>query len=274
MNWIKRHQAAWLRYYIARKKPGTGYQGLLRLLQLFCHRHGFTRQRHGKQKQKQSVLIEVRDDFVAEFHLQYHGFGPDCVYNVDETGFYYDMPPKYIWSARGGDANISTGEKHSMRMTAVLTVRSNGDKLPILFTIRGTPGGRIETSELPTYKRPLLCFVEPSVMLLDNFESHVSDASYRIVEEELSSFLCAIPPNATSICQPLDVGVMAPFKRYLRDEWLNEEMIDGEDGDDFDTPTAAEKRKAMVKRAIAAWDRVTATEIRNSFVKALPSIEE
>ncbi|RHY39562.1 hypothetical protein DYB30_000467 [Aphanomyces astaci] len=296
INWIKRHQAAWLRSYIARKKPG--YQGLLRLLQRFCHRHGFTRQRPGKQKHKQSVLIEVRDDFAAEFHRQYHGFGPDCVYNVDETGFYYDMPPKYIWSARGGDAKISTGEKHSMRMTTVLTVRSNGDKLPILFIIRGTPGGRIETSELPTYPsghfyavqgkawmdntvwksylRDLLhrSLVEPSVILLDNFESHVNDASYRIVEGELGSFLCAIPPNATSICQPLDVGVMAPFKRYLRDEWLTEEMIDGEDGDDFDTPTAAEKRKAMVKRAIAAWDRVTATEIRNSFVKALPSIEE
>ncbi|RHZ14254.1 hypothetical protein DYB37_013532 [Aphanomyces astaci] len=67
---------------------------------------------------------------------------------------------------------------------------------------------------------------------------------------------------------------MAPFKRYLRDEWLTEEMIDGEDGGDFDTPTAAEKWKAMVKRANAAWDRVTATEIRNSFVKALRSIEE
>ncbi|RQM14920.1 hypothetical protein B5M09_012044 [Aphanomyces astaci] len=203
-NWIKRHQAAWLRSYIARKKPGTGYQGLLRLLQRFCSRHGFRRQRPGKQKHKQSVLNEVRDDFAAEFHQQYHGFGPDCVYNVDVTGFYYDMPPKYIWSARGADAMISIGI---------------------------------------------------NVILLDKFQSHVNDASYQIVEEELGSFLSRFPP-------------------MLRPSWLTEEMIDGEDGDDFDTPTATEKRKSMVKRAIAAWGRVTATEIRNSFVKALPSIEE
>ncbi|ETV89228.1 hypothetical protein H257_00584 [Aphanomyces astaci] len=38
-------------------------------------------------------------------------------------------------------------------MTAVLTVRANGDKLPILFVIRGAPGGRIETSELPLFPR-------------------------------------------------------------------------------------------------------------------------
>ncbi|RHZ31208.1 hypothetical protein DYB26_013949, partial [Aphanomyces astaci] len=109
-----------------------------------------------------------------------------------------------------------------------------------------------------------------SVVLLDNFASHVNDDSYRIVHEELGSLLCPIPPNATSICQPLDVGVMAPFKRYLRDAWLTEEMIDGEDGDDFDTPTAGQKRLAMVKRAIVAWDRVSPVDIRRSFEKALP----
>ncbi|RQM30444.1 hypothetical protein B5M09_012832 [Aphanomyces astaci] len=131
----------------------------------------------------------------------------------------------------------------------------------------------MENTVWKSYLRDLLhrSLVEPSVILLDNFESHMNDVSYRIVKEELGSFLCAIPPNAMSICQPLDVGVMAPFKRYLRDEWLTEKMIDGEDSDDS---TPAEKRKAMMKRIIAAWDRVTAAEIRNCFVKALPSIEE
>ncbi|RQM12523.1 hypothetical protein B5M09_013159 [Aphanomyces astaci] len=55
------------------------------------------------------------------------------------------------------------------------------------------------------------------------FECHVSDESYKIMHEELGSHLCALPPNATSVCQPLDVGVMAPFKRNLRNLWLYEE---------------------------------------------------
>ncbi|RQM21707.1 hypothetical protein B5M09_013327 [Aphanomyces astaci] len=294
INWIKRHQARWLRLYLSGKQPGTGYKSLLRLLQYFCNRKGFTRQKSSKKKRTKTVLIEVRDEFAREFHNSYRAFDASAIYNVDETGFYYDMPPRYIWNFRGGDANIATGEKHSLRMTAVLTVRADGTKLPLLFVIRGTPSGRIETFEVPTYPaghfyavqekawmdnavwrsylRSLLLpqIEEPSVLLVDNFESHVSDESYSIVHDELGCILVPMPPNATSVCQPLDVGVMAPFKRYLRDEWLAEDIIDGDHGDDFDTPCASQKRLAMIKRAILAWDKVSAEDIRLSFEKALP----
>ncbi|KAH9100348.1 hypothetical protein LEN26_015934 [Aphanomyces euteiches] len=294
VNWVKKHERLWLQDYIATKKPGTGYDGLLRLLQRFCRRHGFSRQRAGMSKHSRADLLTKRNEFADDFHRTYRGFGPDCVYNVDETGFYYDMPPKFIWAVRGGDSKIATGEKHCLRMTAVLTVKADGTKLPILFIVRGKPGGRIETHEVPTYpsghvycvqdkawmdgivwrsylRRVLSNAIDqPSVVLLDNFDSHVSDESYSIVHDELDCFLCPIPPNTTSVCQPLDVGVMAPFKRYLRDEWLAEEIIEGEDGDDFDTPTAVQKRLAMIKRAILAWNHVLEAEIRMSFTKALP----
>ncbi|RHY97991.1 hypothetical protein DYB35_011721 [Aphanomyces astaci] len=276
INWIKRHEPGWLRAYLSQKKPGAGYDALLRLLQRFIIRKEFTRQRSSTRKHKTMDLENTCDEFAEMYHRAYHGFGPDAVYNVDETGFYYDMPSKYIWSVKGGEPKIATGEKHSLRMTAVLTVKADGTKLPILFIIRGSPGGRIASNELPTYPRGHFYAVqekawmnntvwraylrsvladaidEPSVILLDNFESHVSDESYTIVHDELGR-------------------VMAPFKRYLRDEWLAEEIIDGEDGDDFDTPTAEEKRVAMIKPAILAWDRVSASEIRRSFEKAIPA---
>ncbi|RLO03806.1 hypothetical protein DYB28_008927, partial [Aphanomyces astaci] len=100
-------------------------------------------------------------------------------------------------------------QKHSMRMTAVLTAKADGSKLPILFIMKGTPGGRIETSEFPTfpaghsyavqekawmdgrvwksYLRTVLHdhIEEASVILVDNFDSHVSEASYKIINEEL-----------------------------------------------------------------------------------------
>lgn len=58
----------------------------------------------------------------------------------------------------------------------------------------------------------------PSVLLVDNLDSHVSVASQECVQSELHSVLQALPPNSTSICQPLDVGVMEPLKRELRAE--------------------------------------------------------
>ncbi|KAF0709103.1 hypothetical protein AaE_012975, partial [Aphanomyces astaci] len=89
---------------------------------------------------------------------------------------------------------------------------------------------------------------EPSVMLLDNFECHVSDESYKITKKSW----------------PLDV--MALFKRNLRNLWLLEEQIVGDDEDPF-SPTACQKRMAMAKRAIAAWDMVSDDVIRRRFEK-------
>ncbi|ETV75853.1 hypothetical protein H257_09828 [Aphanomyces astaci] len=246
------HMIAWF-------KLNAAYNSLLKLLQRFCKRHGFSCQRPAKNKLKQTVLAE------------------DCVFNVDETGMYYDLPPSYIWAVRGGSSKISAGEKHLMRLTAV---RADRTKLPLMFIMRGTPGGRIESSEFPTFRsehyyavqtkawmdglvwaqylREVLggSIEEPSVVLMDNFECHVSAASYKIMYEELGTHLRPLPPNSTSVCQPLDVGVMAPFKRNLRNLWLLEEQIIGDDEDPYSL-TAQQKRMAMVQRAISAWDMVS-----------------
>ncbi|RLO04244.1 hypothetical protein DYB28_006782, partial [Aphanomyces astaci] len=97
---------------------------------------------------------------------------------------------------------------------------------------------------------------KPFVVLMDNFECHVSAASYKIMNEELGTHLCPLPANSTSVCKPLDVGVMAPFKRNLRNLCLLEEQIIGDDEDPYSL-TAQQKRMAMVQRAISAWDMLT-----------------
>ncbi|KAF0758132.1 hypothetical protein AaE_004032 [Aphanomyces astaci] len=89
---IKANQREWLNNYLATKQQSTSYDSLLRLLQHFCDRHGFFRQRPTKNKVKQADLAEVQSDFAAEFHREYIAYSKECVYNVDETGIYYDMP--------------------------------------------------------------------------------------------------------------------------------------------------------------------------------------
>ncbi|RQM25398.1 hypothetical protein B5M09_001008 [Aphanomyces astaci] len=123
-----------------------------------------------------------------------------------------------------GDAKVSSGEKHILRMTVALTVRADGTKLPLLFVVRRLPDCRIETHQLPTLPtghvyavqpkewmdndvlslclRSLLlpCMEATSVILVDNFESHMSDESYHIFRDELNSLMGPLPPNATSTC--------------------------------------------------------------------------
>ena len=148
IDYIKINYRDWFDAYLANKKSrASSYKATLRLIERFCHRHGFSRQRTTMLKMTRAELEKIRAEFGAAFHHEYVGFGLDSIYNADETAIYYDMAPKTRWAVRGGPAKISNGEKHSYRMTAVLTVRADGIKLPILFIIRGAEDGTIQSSE-------------------------------------------------------------------------------------------------------------------------------
>ncbi|KAF0696170.1 Aste57867_13059 [Aphanomyces stellatus] len=247
VNFLKKHHRPWLDDYLNEKKdsnkPGKEYQTLLMLLRVMDH------------ASRSRPILQAHD-----------GFGPHTIINV-EIGMHYDMPPHAIWTVRGGSSKISSGEKHSYRMTAVLSIRADGAKLPILFIMRGVPGGVIDKTELKTfppghfyavqerawmdarvwafYLRSLVKpqIDEPSVLLLDNFDPHVSDEARRLRSQ-----------------LPLDACIMGPFKKHLRDIWLQEDHIEGddeeEDGDqDLVCVSSQKKRAAMIKRAITAWDR-------------------
>ncbi|RQM20155.1 hypothetical protein B5M09_012093 [Aphanomyces astaci] len=89
--WIKANQREWLNNYLATKQESTSYDSLLRLLQHFCDRHGFSRQRPTKNKVKQADLAEVQSDFAAEFHREYIAYGKECVYNSHVSGESYNI---------------------------------------------------------------------------------------------------------------------------------------------------------------------------------------
>ncbi|KAF0690023.1 Aste57867_18567 [Aphanomyces stellatus] len=206
VNFIKRHHRHWLQEYLEEKKKGQEYRSLLKLLQLFCARHGFTQQKPAKSKKRQNELEEIRQAFAVDFYRVHDGFSPHAIFNVDETAVYYDMPPNKIWAVRGGNSKISSGEKQSYRMTAVLGARANGEKLPILFIMRGQPGGHIERSEFESFPMGHFYAVqesawmdervwtynlesllkpqvrEPSVLLVDNFDSHVIAKGHKTAE--------------------------------------------------------------------------------------------
>ncbi|RHY37470.1 hypothetical protein DYB38_005754 [Aphanomyces astaci] len=89
------------------------------------------------------------------FHLildNHEKFQKDSVYldGVDRR-MHYDMAPYAIWAIRVGSSKISRGDKHSYRMTAALSVRGNGEKLSILFILRGIPGGLIEQGKFDDF---------------------------------------------------------------------------------------------------------------------------
>ncbi|RHY42024.1 hypothetical protein DYB30_007009 [Aphanomyces astaci] len=310
MRWVKRHHRPWLVDYLSTKKnDAVGYNSFRTLLLRFSYRHRFRHRVPCKSKLSQQVLDDVWLGYAASFWNKYSEYDKSQILNVDETGVFYDMPPGKTLAEIGMSSKVSDGEKHSDRLTAVLTIRADGKrslydvslclhctgvKLPLLFILKGQPGGVIERQELDTYPRGHHYAVQTnawmdervwsiyldevlapqvedaSVLLVDNLACHVSDSSYDKVAETLFSVVEPLPPNSTSRCQPLDVGVMGPLKAMLKTAWLLEE--DDRIGDEVFT--AQEKRLAMVKRTISVWEKISTQTIVKSFEKAIPSVLE
>lgn len=162
-----------------------------------------------------------------------------------------------------------------------------GKKLPILFILKGMPNGPIALQELPMYPRGHYYTVQknawmdsvcweyyvknvlqyeldgPALLLADNFDCHVSQEGKDVLAAHANAQLYPLPPNSTSTCQPLDVGVMGPLKSKIRRLSLTNRGP---------TPTTAkEKRIAAVKRTIETWNGLDEkAAIARSFEKAIP----
>lgn len=99
-------------------------------------------------------------------------------------------------------------------------------------------------------------------MFLDNAGSHPREVNLKNVK------IIFLPPNSTSVCQPLDQGIINNFKFYYRDLVLKH-ILAKMGG----VKSASELSKTIdVLEALyfikAAWSRVTATTIQNCFGKA------
>ena len=156
--------------------------------------------------------------------------------------------------------------------------------MPILFIVAGTKNGFIAKNEVQTYPSGHYYAVQenawmdsgvwqfylecistnidgPCLLLVDNLKCHVNEQSYQFVGDVMGSILEPLPKNSTSVCQPLDVGVMGPFKKKLVRAWMEEESL---------CKTASEKRLAIICRAIKIWDDLDEDLIRKSFLNAIP----
>eukprot|EP00644_Phytophthora_capsici_P012916 jgi/Phyca11/101358/e_gw1.5.915.1 len=210
MEFIRDNFNEWLDDYYENKKSETsGTQALQRLCQRFMHRHGFTDQAPQEAKIQNEYLEETHLQFSLDFWSKYAAYGPHEIYNVDETAIYYEMFPRRTWSERGGSARVVGFTEKPGRMTAVLTIRADGQM---------------------------------------------------VIVEETCATVCPLPPNSTSVCQPLDVGVMGPLKNCMRGKWRQSKKA----------ATPFQKRLNAVQLTIAAWESLKPSTIVSSFEKAVP----
>ncbi|CAK9822349.1 Tigger transposable element-derived protein 1 [Anthophora retusa] len=219
-------------------------------------RKRFSLQNMKVQGKSASVDNEAARTYPKELQkiIKQRGYTTDQVFNADETGLWWRKMPKRTFISK--KEKITPGFNVSKdRVTLLMCSNVSGDHMvkPMLVYRSLNPHAmkNINKNTLPVYwtankkacvtvdsfkKWFLNCFV-PSVeaylkqkdldfkvlLILDNAPSHPRDLNHPNVE------IIFLPPNTSSLIQPLDQGVIATFKtHYIRQslQWVLQRIDD------------------------------------------------
>ncbi|XP_021706484.1 tigger transposable element-derived protein 1-like [Aedes aegypti] len=168
-------------------------------------------------------------------------YKPDQVFNADETGLFWRRMPSRTYTFK--NTKCTKGHKTAKaRVTLMFCSNASGDKLlkPMLINTSQSPRSmkNVNMTNLPVHWKsnskawmsgPLFkewfheCFVPEVqcymsekgldfkvILILDNAPSHVAISHPNVK-------VLFLPPNTTSLIQPLDQGVIAVFKKqYIK----------------------------------------------------------
>ncbi|RLN11030.1 hypothetical protein BBJ28_00009198 [Nothophytophthora sp. Chile5] len=217
----------------------------------FMKRHRFTIRRVTHSGRDTRADMESAKSVFVSSVLQYmlqHFLDPRTslpilrvLFNMDQTSMYCDMRSRATVELVGAPTVPSiTGGGESYRCTVALTVSADGRMHPPHFVFKGVPGGTVEAQvrrfalpETATFsvqtkawynERVMmewidLCWryivTEPTVLILDSLKVHRSETVISALAD-LGTVVRFVPGGCTGIAQPLDVGVMSPFKQAVR----------------------------------------------------------
>jgi DDE superfamily endonuclease/Tc5 transposase DNA-binding domain len=210
----------------------------------FSKRNGFQKYtQHGESGSAPVDTPEVQAA-VAAIKSEITKYQLKDVYNMDETGLFYNMTPDYTIAQR----RIEGSKKDKTRITIAFTCNADGsDRFKPLFIGHAAKPRCFErkTGEqhgfwyfnnkkawmtgvyFQKYLQQFDYYVKrPVLLLIDNAPSHITEG----LQLRYVKVMC-LPPNTTSKYQPLDAGIIAAFKKHYRRRqisWGLDQMESGE----------------------------------------------
>lgn len=174
-----------------------------------------------------------------------HKFGPENIYNLDETGLTSVQTPGKVLASKGiKQIGQVTSAERGQLVTLCCTINAIGNAIPPFFVfprvkfrgsmLNGAPlgsGGSATSSgwmNTDTFLMVMNHFIKYSksspgnktLLIYDNHESHVSIAVIKLAKEN-GVILLTLPPHCSHKIQPLDKTVFGPLKRYYNEACRN-----------------------------------------------------
>lgn len=239
-------------------------------------------------------------------------FKPENIYNMDETGLFFCLLPRYSILLPSEDLTSVRGKKASKeRVSLIVCANSTGShKLPCTMIGKAKTPACIVGKKWPlpyfsqknswvdgeTFNKWFnQVFVpavrpqtsDPILLLLDNAPGHQTSFERNGISVRF------FPPNCTSWKQPCDMGIIAALKKYYKylilKEILDFHDLSIETKEKLSSLAKKERRGAAgvqfgkpphlldaANLIVEAWKSVTSTTIRNCFGKAdiIPKFRE
>ena len=214
----------------------------------------------------------------------------DYVLNMDQTPIPFTFNQKSTLELIGRrTVHVHKSTSDTKRATCPLTITASGKMLDPLMVFKGKPNGRIVTREFPEFpdgilytcqdnawmdKKVLLQWVEKilkpyvddapdgviPILFLDSYRCHIRGSVVTAIQN-LGVEVERIPGGCMYLCQPVDVGVNKPFKKFIRDKWeqwmISEGIVHG--------TTSPPMRKQIAKCTLHAKSRINPEIIQNSW---------
>lgn len=231
-------------------------------------------------------------------------YDPSCVYNMDETGLFYRLIPRYTVLLPGEDVSTVRGKKRAKdRVTLVVCSNAIGtERVPITMIGKAKEPACISGNswpipymqqknawiDVPTFNKwfdeVFELFVRKRtghkvLLILDNAPGHAS------AFERNGIRVVFFPPNVTSWKQPMDMGIIAAVKKRYK-YLLIKEIISYHDSPETvkEQLSAAASRMRRGAAGVAfgkpphlldaanlvniAWNEMSPQSLQNCFKKA------
>lgn len=253
--------------------------------------------------EKMSADIPASNEFVTKLKeiISKENLSPEQVYNMDETGLNFKRLPSKTFNV--GNASSAPGFKlNKERITLALCSNASGShKLPLLVIGKSQKPRAFKNtnvSSLPVVYRAQKAawmdanifrdwfmneFVpkvkkhlkkrnlpEKAILILDNAGTHPVDFK---CEEAPGIKLVFLPPNVTSLIQPMDQGVIECLKRRYRRKLLSEILEKMDSGMELISALKQINIKDVIYMIPKAHEEISSETYIKSWQKAWPNIE-
>lgn len=250
------------------------------------------------QGEKLSADAPASIKFCEQIHKYVvdNNLNPDNIYNADEMGHAWKSLPRYTLAA--STEKSAPGRKIVKDRVSVLTCANatGTHRLPLLVIGKSKKPRCFKnikqthvvyanqkkawmdsiiftewytTHFLPSIKQRKPMPGERFILLLDNAPTHPSAEKLNAIDE--SCHVMYMPPNVTSLIQPMDQGVIAALKKIYRGRLLRELIVmDSAQNSTVDKFVKSWTLLDCCRTIAKSWNELSENTLRNGWKKIFP----